>query len=195
MFVESSRKRRRKNRLTTLAVCLLVLAMAMYGYNYSHSEVRQQIAAGTQKPSASALATPNIPVIVQTEIVIAQHATIVLKTKYLGCGHIVEKDISVDGVVGLNKEQFAALYPQCVITTFSQTRVEMIREVEGVCQKHYVLKQEGTKLVIYQRADDDSWRKVQTIEGFTMTYQDKALEQGVVFDDMHQIESYLENFE
>ena len=95
----------------------------------------------------------------------------------------------------MTQSQFAALYPQCVITTFSPTRVEMTRELDGVCSKHYVLKQEGSALVIYQRDTDDSWRKVQNIEDFVMPYKDKELEKGIVFDSLQQIESFLESIE
>ncbi len=196
MFTDSRRRRRQKNRLMTLGIIVLVLGMVMYGYNVSRAQVRQQATTLTPTPKATVMlpgVTPNIPAMVESPQVLAEHATIILKTKYLGCGHVREQELTVDGITGMSQTQFAALYPQCVITAFSPTRVEMTRDMDGVCQKHYVLKQEGSALVIYQRDSDDSWRKVQTIEDFVMTYKDKELEKGVVFDNMQQIESFLEN--
>ncbi len=198
MFTDSRRKRRQKNRLITLGICLMVLGVAMYGYNFSRAQVRQQAGAQTPTPATTVMLpamTPNIPAMVQTEPVIAEHAVVLLKTKYLSCSHVKEQELTVDGTLGMNQAQFSALFPQCVITMFTPTRVEMTRDLEGVCQKHYVLKQENYSLVIYQRESDDSWRKVQTIEDFVMPYKDKDLEKGVVFDDMHQIESFLENID
>ena len=198
MFTDSRRKRRQKNRLITLGICLTVLGVAMYGYNFSRAQVRQQAGAQTPTPKATMMipaVTPNIPAMVQTDPVIAEHAVVLLKTKYLGCAHVKEQELTVDGIVGMNQTQFSVIFPQCAITMFTPTRVEMTRELEGVCQKHYILKQENYSLVIYQRESDDSWRKVQTIEDFVMSYKDEKLEGGVVFDDMHQIESFLENID
>lgn len=200
MFVNPRRKRRQRRRLVIVGICFIVLGMAMYGYNASREQVRQQQqeqqaeVVNTQTPIQT-WATPNVPAIKPQDPVIEEHAEVILITHYLGCGHEVERTLTSENYVGLTQKQIQALYPQYTILSFDSTHVELKREVEGVCPQHYMVKLEGSNLVIYQRTEDDSWRKVQTIEDFTMPYPDQALTEGVIFDDMHQIERYLENFD
>jgi hypothetical protein len=194
LFIESKRKRRQKHRLATTGVCILVLGMAMYGYNASRQEQRQQ-ARQSPTPTGIVMATPNIPVVVQQEPVIEANTEVVLITRYLGCNHERRSNVANALVLGLTQKQLQALYPLCAIASFSHSKVELRREIEGVCPSHFVVKLEDKVLAIYQREDDDSWRKVQTIEEFYLPYEDKSLREGIVFDNMHQIESFLENLE
>ncbi len=198
MFTDSRRRRRKRRRMTIVGICFVVLGMAMYGYNASRDEVRQQqqqAESGSTQTPITTYITPNVPVVKPNDPVIEDHAEVILISHYLGCGHDTEQTLQSDGYVGLTKKQLQALYPLYTITSFSSTRVEIRRDVEGVCPQHYMVKLENSKLVIYQRNDDDTWREVQTIEDFYMPYEDEALKEGVVFDDMHQIESFLENFD
>lgn len=170
--------------------------MLMYGYNYSREQTRTQLAKTTPAPIVTPLMTPNVPVVAPQEPVVEAHAEVTLITRYNGCGHEREQALALEGIVGLKEKQIAALYPLYTITAFSPMRVEMRREVEGVCPSHYLVKLEGGALIIYQRdAEDDSWRRVQAVEDFYLPYGDDALKEGIVFDNMHQIESFLENLE
>ena len=55
--------------------------------------------------------TPNIPAMVQTDPVIAEHAVVLLKTKYLGCAHVKEQELTVDGIVGMNQDTVFCDFP------------------------------------------------------------------------------------
>ena len=67
-------------------------------------------------------------------------------------------------------------------------------ETPSVCTLHYIVKYENGMLNIYQPQENQAEPTLyKSIEMDAVN--DAALEEGIIFDSLEQVESYLENIE
>ena len=193
----SKRKKKKQIALCVAGSLLAVLAMCVYGYNASWQQSREE---ARQKASASLQATPAPTqnaqsVVKQNEPVLQADAKITLQIKYQQCGHVVETDVSTPELQGSTRAEVAVAFPNATIVEFSPQAVLLNEQMDGFCDCHYILRLEGQSLKVYKpKAGNQEWELIQSIDNLTIP-PDPALEQGILFDDIEQVEGYLENIE
>ena len=77
---------------------------------------------------------------------------------------------------------------------FSKDKAVFLVETPSVCTLHYIVKYENGMLNIYQPQENQAEPTLyKSIEMDAVN--DAAVEEGIIFDSLEQVESYLENIE
>lgn len=119
--------------------------------------------------------------------------------RYTICGHeyISGRD---EDVSELSRERLMLLYPEVfALDAATGESVMLERDVEGFCTHHVMLKLTDGKLCVY--SFDEEAHKLRELAGIDvevsmLPYQAIAeLSEGVLFDDMAQVDAYLESMD
>ena len=174
-----------------IAVCVLLVCACAYGVMAARSRQNrqtEQLQSGTVSPSPAAL-----PAAAEPERLGAE-GKVYLQVHYTKCGHTVETDITDQEYIGMTKQDIADEFSNAKLQSFSKDKAVLVVETPSICTLHFIVKYEEGKLNIYQPQGEDARPKLyKSIEMDTIA--DPALEEGVVFDSLEQVESYLENLE
>ena len=130
---------------------------------------------------------------------ISPNATLILKRKYKECGHIIKayKRIT-DDLVNLTEKELIEKSKEWEIEEFSNMEVVLIKEVEGVCNEHYVLREKDGVIAVY-KIDKDTKEELEELTGISIEYlteNDKMeIQQGIMVYGKEELNSILENYE
>lgn len=170
-----------------LIACALLVVASVYGYSAARSRQSepQSGAQPTQQAGQPAVAEPER---------LGVDGKVYLQVKYAKCGHTVETDVTDKAYVGMTQEELENQFSNAELQTFTKEKAVFLVETPSVCTLHYIVKYEEGKLNIYQPQEDNQEPKLyKSIE--METTGDPGLEEGIVFDSLEQVESYLENLE
>ena len=174
-----------------IAVCVLLACACAYGVMAARSRQNRQtdlLQAGGVSPSPAAL-----PAAAEPERLGAE-GKVYLQVHYTKCGHTVETDVTDKEYIGMTKQDIEDEFSNAKLQSFSKDKAVLVVETPSICTLHFIVKYEEGKLNIYQPQGEDARPKLyKSIEMDTIA--DPALEEGVVFDSLEQVESYLENLE
>lgn len=174
-----------------IAVCALLVCACAYGVMAARSRQNRQTdlpQAGGVSPSPAAL-----PAAAEPERLGAE-GKVYLQVHYTKCGHTVETDVTDKEYIGMTKQDIEDEFSNAKLQSFSKDKAVLVVETPSICTLHFIVKYEEGKLNIYQPQGEDAQPKLyKSIEMETIA--DPALEEGVVFDSLEQVESYLENLE
>ena len=180
-----------------LGCLLLAGGIGLYGYNRARPSVPQEQVA-KQTPVPTAEATPDSQAAAGQQIRLTEQAKLILHIRYTKCGHTIESDISDPELSNLTREELAAMFPDGTVTEFAADGAKINESIEGICSNHYILKyDEATQsFSVYRREETDQDLKLVTsFEGIDMPIVDEALKEGILFDSLEQIESYIEDID
>ncbi len=77
-------------------------------------------------------------------------ASIIKKTYYKGCDHIIKEIEDVDiELVNKNEKEIKEKYPNWDLQGYSREEIVLYKEEEGFCNEHYVLKEHNGVIAIY----------------------------------------------
>ena len=191
----SDRRRRFKNAvLGVLGTLLAALSIGIYGYMLSGEQNRVITPEDAQKTTA--ISTPQPVQTIAPANALLGNARVLIRTEFTKCGHTVEEDKSSTALEDLIKEELLVRFPGTEVEYFAPDRAVLKRKENGYCQAHYMLKYENGSLKVYRPENSgQTWNLVQDIGAVQIYEGTDALEQGVIFDSMEQIESYLENLD
>ena len=163
-----------------LAASVLIIAATFFGYNAAQQQ--QQIQTPGEQPVA---AEPER---------LGVEGKVYLQVNYTKCGHMVETDVTDKKYVGMTREELENQFANAELTEFSKDKAVFLVETPSVCTLHYIVKYENGMLNIYQPQENQAEPTLyKSIEMDAVN--DAALEEGVIFDSLEQVESYLENIE
>lgn len=203
MYLQQNRdyKKRRSNRTFGMLVCLLLVVSAcVVGFALSRGNSRQQAEGNTgTEPLAtvSPQETQGVQNVMTSADTLSADCVVEMQCTYEKCGHVKTYGIESSEVEGFTKDQLAVQYPECEVTEFGPLGATLTCSVDGYCPDHYVLKRSGDKLCIYQPQDRTGeliiYKEIEGMNASDLGIEE--LEQGILFDDIEQIESYLEEIE
>lgn len=127
------------------------------------------------------------------------NAKIVYETLYLGCNHIenIEKDIESDDV-NQDEDYFTNKYFDWEVKNFSDSKVELYKSQEGICDKHYDVKKYGDYIAIYTLSSDgsESLKEVTEILTTYLPQEDvNLLEKGIKVNGDNELAKLLSDYE
>ena len=194
-------RKKRSNRAFGIIICLLLVVSAcVVGFALSRGNARNK---ARTDPKQTPLATLSPQVTEGAQNVLAQGDTLSTDCKvemqctYQKCEHVKTYEIESSEVEGFTRDQLAVQYPECEITEFGPLGATLTCSVDGYCPDHYVLKRSGDKLCIYQPQDRTGelvlYKEIEGMNASDLGMEE--LEQGILFDDIEQIESFLEEIE
>ena len=144
--------------------------------------------------SQEALATD-----VREEDKVSPNATLILKTNHKDCGHTTKEEVDVPvEIVNKNQKEVSQIYPQWEVIGFSPDEIVLYREVEGICNEHYVLKEREGFLAIYTK-NENGEEKLKEVTSISLEYlpQDDIdkIKDGIEVTGEEELNSVLEDFE
>ena len=136
---------------------------------------------------------------VREEDKVSPNATVILKTNHKECGHTTKEEVDVPAeIVNKNKVEVSNIFPQWEVIGFSPDEIVLYREVEGICNEHYILKEKDGFLAIYIQ-DENGEEKLKEVTSIPLEYLPKAdidrIREGIEATGNEELNSILEDFE
>lgn len=130
---------------------------------------------------------------------ISPNATLILKKHYEECDHIIKEYIKIpEEYVNLTKEELIEKQDDWEIESFSKDKIILIKQVDGLCNEHYVLKENNGTIVVYQ-VDENNNETLKEETGIAIEYLTESdrlrLEEGIRIYGNEELNSTLEDFE
>ena len=124
---------------------------------------------------------------------------VVFETMYLECSHLetIEQDIDKEDI-NKDEEFFKDKYNDWKIKSFSEEKVELYKENQGICNKHYVVKENNGYIAVYT-LDSQGNQNLKEVTDIVTTYlpeEDiKLLEKGIMVNGDIELARTLSDFE
>lgn len=127
------------------------------------------------------------------------HTRLVLKKKYQECGHIINEYAQIpEEMVNKTKEEIEEEYKEWKIDNFSSTQLELIKDVKGYCNEHFIVKIKDDIVAIY-KIDKEGKEVLEETTGIAIEYltpEDvEKLEQGIKVYGEENLNAMIEDFE
>ena len=132
----------------------------------------------------------------ETETKVSPNAELVIKKYYKECGHTTE-DVAND-MVNKTQEEIEKLYPDYKVESFFNNKIVLIKEEEGQCDEHYIVRDENSNIMIYKILSDGK-EEIYQNTGISTEYlpeTDKiSLRDGIKVFGRENLNSIIEDFE
>lgn len=130
---------------------------------------------------------------------ISPNAALTLKRKYTKCGHTIKEYKNIpDDLVNLTKEELVKKYKEWDVEKFSNNEIILIKDVEGICNEHYILRQKDGVIAVF-KIEENNKEVLEELTGITVEYlteNDKMeIEKGIKVYGKEELNSILENYE
>lgn len=130
---------------------------------------------------------------------ISPNAVLILKKHYEECDHTIKEYAKIpEEYVNLNQEELAKKQEDWQIEQFSKDEVTLIKNINSVCNEHYVLREKDGIIAVYQIHEDNT-ETLKEETGIAVEYLtdiDKLrLEEGIRIYGEEELNSTLEDYE
>ena len=135
----------------------------------------------------------------ETETKVSPNAELVIKKYYKECGHTTEEKRNVaNDMVNKTQEEIEKLYPDYKVESFFNNKIVLIKEEEGQCDEHYIVRDENSNIMIYKILSDGK-EEIYQNTGISTEYlpeRDKiSLRDGIKVFGRENLNSIIEDFE
>ena len=135
----------------------------------------------------------------ETETKVSPNAELVIKKYYKECGHTTEEKRNVaNDMVNKTQEEIEKLYPDYKVESFLNNKIVLIKEEEGQCDEHYIVRDENSNIMIYKILGDGT-EEIYENTGISTEYlpeTDKiSLRDGIKVFGRENLNSIIEDFE
>jgi len=123
----------------------------------------------------------------------------IFKVLYNGCGHTTIQYSNIpENMVNKTKQELKNEYNQYNIETFSSKEVSFIKNIEGECGEHFLVKENEGKIAIYKVDENEKESLYEQTEISTdyLTDTDKInIEKGIKIYGRQELNQLIEDFE
>lgn len=130
---------------------------------------------------------------------ISPNATLILKKHYKECDHTIKEYAEIpEEFVNLTKSEIEKEYPEWKVEKFTPLDIILIKEEEGFCNEHFILKEEQGVITVYKidKQGEESLYDTTGISVEYLTESDKLeLKNGIKVYGKEELNSMLENYE
>lgn len=130
---------------------------------------------------------------------ISPNATLILKKHYKECDHTIKEYAEIpEEFVNLTKSEIEKEYPEWEVEKFTPLDIILIKEEEGFCNEHFILKEEQGVITVYKidKQGEESLYDTTGISVEYLTESDKLeLKNGIKVYGKEELNSMLENYE
>lgn len=186
-----------KQNVRVLLYMVLVLALGAWGGYTLRGASTPPAQTQTPAPTISSMAEPvgNIG-----EQSILPTTDVTIRYTFLLCGHTLEKHETGGELIGYTLEDITKKYPDARVKELSAERAVIERELERYCPDHVALFVDGSGNLCISRTDETDFEqeKVTTLNYDISDLPEdiiSQLEEGIIFDNLEQVNAYLENAE
>lgn len=130
---------------------------------------------------------------------ISPNATLTLKIYYNKCSHTKEETETIpDEIVNMNKNEVEERYQDWKVERFSKDEVVLIKNDEGECGEHYILREENGYILVYSvnESEEENLYMTTNIPVEYLPETDKhALSKGLYVYGEEELNEILQDFE
>ena len=130
---------------------------------------------------------------------ISPNASLILKKHYQGCDHTIKEYVEIpEDFVNLTQEELQEEYPEWKIEKFTSSEVTLIKEEQGVCNEHYVLREKNGVIVVYKinESGEETLSETTGIATQYLTENDRMkIKEGIKVYGKEELNSALEDYE
>lgn len=189
--------------IVTLVIIFVVSAICGYyiykeGSNSNNNQILVEEFAKTTVENGVDISAPSM-LTSSVEEKVSPNATLIIKKNYRGCGHTTKDYAEVpQEIVNLSEEEVKKQYPDWQLKGFSADEIVLLKEVAGICNEHFVLREKDGVIAIYREDENgkEVLNEVTEIATEYLTKQDKLnLEEGIKAIGEEELNSVLEDFE
>ena len=135
----------------------------------------------------------------ETETKVSPNAELVIKKYYKECGHTTEEKRNVaNDMVNKTQEEIEKLYPDYKVESFLNNKIVLIKEEEGQCDEHYIVRDQNSNIMIYKTLGAGT-EEIYQNTGISTEYlpeTDKiSLRDGIKVFGRENLNSIIEDFE
>lgn len=130
---------------------------------------------------------------------VSPNSIIIEKRHYAKCGHTTKKCLAVtEDMVNLSKSEVEELYKDWKLEGFSSMEIVVMKEEQGICGEHYVLREEDERIVVYT-IDENNNEKIFERTGIITKYLPEVdklnIENGIFVNGKEALNCLLEDYE
>lgn len=130
---------------------------------------------------------------------ISPNATLILKKHYKECDHTIKEYAEIpEEFVNLTKSEIEKEYPEWKVEKFTPLDIILIKEEDGFCNEHFILREEQGVITVYKidKQGEESLYDTTGISVEYLTENDKLeLKNGIKVYGKEELNSMLENYE
>lgn len=204
MFIDNRRRRTRNALLMTFGAIAMIVGACVAGYSFSRAKTKEEMQNKAQEQATSSLRIPVTTPTPTTDGKMAMgllnnatlqgDAVLTIQYQYALCRHTVEDEVS-EGLDGKTETDLLTDYPGATIVEFDAEHAIISVPIDMYCPEHYILKSVEGVLEIHRTVPGKEETSVERKLDDVSAPADPALETGIVFDSLEDIEEYLENME
>lgn len=140
-----------------------------------------------------------IPTINNERDIIYPNATLQMKQLYKKCGHTIEEDYTVpEDIVNMTKEEVENYYTDWNLEEFSNKKITIYKEYEGICDEHFIIRNVDGVITIYRINNNNDEIFVSTTDVITKYLPEadiKRLNEGIEIIGKKDLKIFLQDFE
>lgn len=130
---------------------------------------------------------------------ISPNAVLIMNKHYIKCNHTISENIEIPKeAVNLTQVQFEDLYKEWKLIGFSNNEIVIQKDIEGICDEHYVIKEKDGYIAIYT-LDEDENEKFNRLTNISIEYLTQTdlinIKKGIRAVGREELNSILEDFE
>lgn len=194
-----------RNFLLTLTVIVIFLVSFVCGYyiykessgEKAKNQIVNEIADATVRNSVNTFSPSLLTSTIDEKV--SPNATLVIKKYYKDCGHTTKDYAEIPAeLVNMNEDEVKNNLPEWEIKGFSPDEIVIFKEVAGICNEHYVLREKDGYVAIYVVDADDKETLSEMTEISTeyLTEHDlQELSDGIRAIGKEELNSVLEDYE
>ncbi len=129
---------------------------------------------------------------------VSPNAIITLKTKYNGCEHSLIDMYTVDDkLVNMTESEVKDIYFDYNIELFEPDEINLIKEVNGICAEHYIIKNVDGFLEIYRKIENGEevlYEKTEIAIEYLPEADQIQIQNGLIIEGKDKLKSILEDY-
>lgn len=130
---------------------------------------------------------------------ISPNAIIIFKIYYQACGHTVTQTIDVPkDLVNQGRKEVLKRYKDWDIASFENTEIVLYKDAEGICNEHYLIKENNGYVAVYY-LDEQGNETLKETTSIVMSYLPETdiyrLKEGIKVIGDEQLNATLEDYE
>lgn len=130
---------------------------------------------------------------------VSPNCSFTIKKYYESCGHTTSEYLELpESLVNNTKEQVKEKYKDYEIEKFASNEIVLYKTMEGECGEHYIVRDRGGQVVIYNVQKDGTETEYE-VTGITTQYltdTDKInMEKGIEVNGKQNLNQLIEDFE
>lgn len=134
-----------------------------------------------------------------SSIKILPDAIINFNTYYKGCGHTIKEEKKADeDIVNKTEQDITEEYIDWDIKKFSANNVILYKEVDGICDNDYIIKEKDGNIVVF-KLDNEGEEIVYDVTSIEVQYLPETdlmqLRDGIKVNGLEKLDQIIEDFE